>query len=113
MSLRRLIFGSPEEQQRRKEQKRKEREAYLRGFEEARVKRARKKGLEAGKTTLTERLSKGFSTEAKELGEAFGGMGKGFSDLFGLGEKPQRRPRRKAKTQKIRGKRGKTIIIRV
>ena len=94
-----IVFGTPEQRRRKKELKVKEKAAYHRGYEKAKIKRAYKSGYSAGKTTMRERIGGAIRNVEASIGslEDSGGI---FD--FGLGPAPRKRKTKKTKRKKKR-----------
>jgi len=99
-----IVFGTPEQRKRKKELKLKEKAAYRKGYEKAKIRRAYKSGFSAGKTTKMERVRGALASVESSIDslEAGGGV----FDLS-LGPAPRKRKtkktKRKATTIRVNG----------
>jgi len=84
-----LIFGTKEQRKRKAALKQKEREAYRKGYEETKVKLARKKGRKVAKTPSRGRI------ESALVGA--GRAAKNYMRMFDLEPVPKRRKKKKRK----------------
>lgn len=110
MGLKELILGTPEQRRRRKELKLKEKEAYRKGYEKGRIKRAKEAGYRKGKGSkkkggsFLEGVQNVFAGVESAMKGAQAGAENFLGDFevstdldFGLGAPPRRRKKSKKK----------------
>ena len=96
-----IIFGTKEQRQRKAALKKREREAYHKGYAETKVRLARERGRRAAKTSTLERVG----TSLSKVGDSFAGAGKSaesYMKMFDMdfGLEPMKKRATKKKKRK-------------